>query len=349
MTPPQLRLLSSRFRRPAGAVTPSMGEVVAKLSDGRFVMVPTTCPCGEASADVVIAHIDRYRLPLTSVLCRACGTVRFDPYLDASSLADFYTHHYQRVYGRAVDPVEYFDRQQVYGRKVIAGFGGGVSSVLEVGCGAGGGLAPFHTAGVRVAGCDLSLPLIEYGRERGVPNLHVGSVGELGDQLGREFDLVFLHHVFEHISDPLGTLTAVGRLLAPGGRVLVIVPNLDGIHDHPFPAGDALQYLHIGHAFNYTPSGLLRTAGRVGFAGRRVTPPQTPTAWSHAPELWVELRLAAAPDRSKFTPEGDRRLRYLLRTERLYRVGLCPAQIVAAVGRVTSIGRLFRRLRGRTP
>jgi SAM-dependent methyltransferase len=39
------------------------------------------------------------------------------------------------------------------------------------------------------------------------------------------FDVVVLWHVLEHLSDPGATLVQVGRLLRPGGTLLVGVPN----------------------------------------------------------------------------------------------------------------------------
>lgn len=43
-------------------------------------------------------------------------------------------------------------------------------------------------------------------------------------------DTVVALNVVEHIEDHIGTLCAMGSLLAPGGRVVVLVPSLPGIY-----------------------------------------------------------------------------------------------------------------------
>ena len=43
---------------------------------------------------------------------------------------------------------------------------------------------------------------------------------------GRQFDTIILLDVLEHMSDPFGFLKQVQRILAPGGRVIISVPNV---------------------------------------------------------------------------------------------------------------------------
>ena len=143
--------------------------------------------------------------------------------------------------------------------------------------------------------------------------------------------------------------------LAPGGRILVIVPELAGLHTHPYPAGDAIGLLHVAHKYNYTPLGLDLVARRVGMGGQRTNPPAgMPTAWTDGPELWMEFCPEARARPTALLPvrePGRAMLRYLRRTERLYRWGLCPAQLaqrlpdrpwVATVARLLKVARSGR-------
>ncbi len=41
----------------------------------------------------------------------------------------------------------------------------------------------------------------------------------------QRYDAVFLVHVLEHVVDPVATLKSIGRLLSPGGRAFIVVPN----------------------------------------------------------------------------------------------------------------------------
>lgn len=54
--------------------------------------------------------------------------------------------------------------------------------------------------------------------------------GEVHDSIeplvGRQFDVIILLDVLEHMSDPFGFLRQVEGLLAPGGRIAISVPNV---------------------------------------------------------------------------------------------------------------------------
>ena len=41
----------------------------------------------------------------------------------------------------------------------------------------------------------------------------------------QRFDSIFIVHVLEHLIDPVTVLKRAGELLAPGGRLFLIVPN----------------------------------------------------------------------------------------------------------------------------
>lgn len=54
-----------------------------------------------------------------------------------------------------------------------------------------------------------------------------GDIGHLGeDDFGqRRFDVIMSSHSLEHLSDPVGAMSRWSRLLAPGGKLVVAVPN----------------------------------------------------------------------------------------------------------------------------
>ncbi len=330
------QLLSPRFARDNAAavqasLSPAQRAMVEaferRIADSQVHLVDERCPCGAAD-DTVVSEIDRYGLPLTTVLCAACGCLRTNPYLDDPSLDDFYRTTYQTMYARAPHLETYFANQTGYGVRVRALYEVELpqrASVLEVGCGAGGSLVAFHDRGHFVAGCELSRDLIEFGRSKGVPNLWHGTVEEMPMPLASQrWDLIYLHHVFEHVQSPSKSLHSLSRLLAPGGRILTIVPDVTRIDQFTNPNGDALKFLHVAHKFNYTVPCLEVVGHAVGLAAAPATPPpELKTAWSEMPELWMEFR---APTGGLTTPrlprgEGERILNYLLNTERRHLAG----------------------------
>lgn len=73
----------------------------------------------------------------------------------------------------------------------------------------------------------------------------------------QSFDLVLAIEVFEHTRAPYLLMEEVARILAPGGRFIMSVPNV--MH-----AVSRLSYLFTGHYAMYpTPSARLENAGRL--------------------------------------------------------------------------------------
>jgi SAM-dependent methyltransferase len=340
-------LLSTRFNRQAGSAVRlgraqhALTETVSgKLNDGTYRMLADPCPCGNPGTDWLLSEVDRYGLPLDTVLCSACGTLRIDPYLDDESLADFYTRHYQQMYGRANDRPAYFTKQQSYGRRILDSVNAWLpkdSFVFEIGCGAGGALSVLRQAGYQVSGCDFSRELIDYGSTRGL-SLHWGTPVEILKSLPAP-SLIYMHHVFEHVRDPLTQLQELRELLAPGGKLLIIVPDVSRISEFPFPAGDLRLFVHIAHRYNFSLEGLRLLAGRADLVVEELQQRDA----HESPEFWALLSRKHDVRSVEADPHaGSEMLAYLRRTERLRGLRLTHGQIVALPGRIRGkLARMF--------
>lgn len=103
----------------------------------------------------------------------------------------------------------------------IAAMAGG--RLLDVGCGSGAWLARMRSLGWAVAGVDLDVRAVATARSL---DLAVGC-GTLVEQHlpAAHFDVLTLHHVIEHVQDPIELLTECRRLLKPEGRLILATPN----------------------------------------------------------------------------------------------------------------------------
>ncbi len=132
------------------------------------------------------------------------------------------------------------------------------AALLDVGCGQGHLLRSLHGLGFRnLLGID---PYVASDQTLGEGFRILKK--NLSDTPGT-FDVVMLHHVFEHLGQPLETLRDVARLLKPGGTALLRIP-----------VADSWAYRHYGpdwfnldaprHLFLYTRRSLERLAQQAG-------------------------------------------------------------------------------------
>lgn len=102
------------------------------------------------------------------------------------------------------------------------------SRVLEIGCGDGGNLLPFARMGCEVVGIDISESRIrDAGRfffERQQSGTFVCEDILRLPNLGRPFDVIVCHDVYEHITDKDCLLKTINSYLKPDGIAVVAFP-----------------------------------------------------------------------------------------------------------------------------
>jgi len=131
-------------------------------------------------------------------------------------------------------------------------------TVLEVGCGTGWLSLLLAEAGVAsVTGIDFSAEQIRLARSAAARSgaavrFEVASVDDLLAE-GRSFDVIVMHAFLHHLStaEIRDVLAGTRRLLAPGGRLVVLEPVLHGPADGRRPLG-----LRVLHRIERLPLGL---------------------------------------------------------------------------------------------
>lgn len=239
----------------------SISRYLFALDAGDYAQAARLCVCG-ADDDTLIAQIDRYGIPLNTVLCRNCGLMRSDPYLTSDALVRFYCNDYRDIYSPSLGVDQLFSAEQKTGQHIeqcLIQLGISYPSrVFEIGCGAGGALRCFQAHGCFVVGCDYSDDFLGYGRNLGL-KLVKGGVESL-TPYGRA-DLVVLCHVFEHMRDPVTELKKIHSLLNPGGLVYVVLPGIFSIRQTYGDFAHFLQNAHVWHFCLATLNYIMSLAG----------------------------------------------------------------------------------------
>ncbi len=133
--------------------------------------------------------------------------------------------------------------------------------ILDVGCGTGANLMMLGDFG-EAHGIDVSYDAISFCRERGLDNVRHGAAEDLPYE-DDTFDLVTALDVVEHLDDDAAGLREMGRVLRPGGRILLFVPAfmfLWGLQDDV-----------SNHRRRYRLPQLLKVVREAGFEIERAT------------------------------------------------------------------------------
>jgi SAM-dependent methyltransferase len=183
------------------------------------------CPlCRRADHVLDVGIVEASEEGAVLAACRACrhGFMRHRP------TSTWFDHFYAQEWDRHGRELVESDARTVRPDPKVVRFCAaelpGRARVLDVGAGFGAQLLAFREAGHEPHGVERSEHRAAYVRDRlGIPceTAPLESV-----ELAGGYDLVFSHHVLEHVSDPRAALMDAARLLREGGLLYTAVPNV---------------------------------------------------------------------------------------------------------------------------
>jgi SAM-dependent methyltransferase len=209
-------------------------EYAADLTGGtdRFLEpAREDCPwCGGRELRVRIRTSDRVQCKpgrFTVAECETCGHVFQNPRLSLEGLDFYYRDVYDRLGEDSTDHVFGMAEASYSGRANVVRRHTAPGNWLDVGTGHG----HFCTYAQGVFpetvfdGLDLSAGIDEAQRRGWVATGYRGLFPDFAEKLAGSYDVVSMHHYLEHTLDPRAELNAAARVVAPGGYLLIEVPN----------------------------------------------------------------------------------------------------------------------------
>ncbi len=137
-------------------------------------------------------------------------------------------------------------------------------AILDVGCGHGTYLKILHRLGYRrLTGVD---PYIETDLE---PRAGVRIQKKFLHEVNGEWDLIMLHHSFEHMPDPAGAMAQLARLLTDTGLALINIPSASS-HAWKTYRENWVQLDAPRHYFLHSDQSLRLLAERAGLKIRHI-------------------------------------------------------------------------------
>jgi 2-polyprenyl-3-methyl-5-hydroxy-6-metoxy-1,4-benzoquinol methylase len=141
--------------------------------------------------------------------------------------------------------------------------------LLDVGCGDGAYLDWMRHLGWTVTGVDPDPRAAEKAKERYGIRVAARSIEAAGFPPD-SFDAVTLNHVLEHVIDPVDLLRRCRDVLAPGGRIMCVTPNVESLGRRRFGRRwrpwDPPRHLH-----HFSRKSIAETARRAGLRVQSVS------------------------------------------------------------------------------
>jgi 2-polyprenyl-3-methyl-5-hydroxy-6-metoxy-1,4-benzoquinol methylase len=223
--------------------------------------------------------------------CGRCG-LRFRKPPSRDEIEAYYgaSYHDKMVGGEqdqhreSVHRLENEDRIQ-YLRRFRSG-----GKVLDIGCSVGHFASQLRAAGFDAHGSDISAYACGKAAETlGADRVFAGPVESFAERLEQTLDVVTMMDVIEHFGDVNGPLTAIRRILKPGGILFLRTPTLSSpFHrvaewSHKLSGGrykDAmLKLYHAEHLFFFDEKSIRALLESLGYEVVAVDP--DPLLWNN--------------------------------------------------------------------
>ncbi len=236
------------------------GRAVTPI-EGALAIAVAPCPICDARIAVPILAVEGVRPPI--VRC-GCGLGRFAVTPGEREVESFYPPVYYGAPGAKFHPlIEWLVRMvgTRHVRSLTRGLRPG-ARILDVGCGRGVLLSVLADHGFEAHGVEVSEAAC-WGADPRAQIRIAPRLAEARYEAGH-FDEVIFWHVLEHLPEPRETLEEARRILRPGGRLIVAVPNFASLQ----AAWAKEAWFHLDpprHLFHFSASALRALVVRAGF------------------------------------------------------------------------------------
>lgn len=220
-----------------------------------------SCPLCTSGNHTVVSEWDRRRTPLRTVLCKHCGHAFTNPQPTATELKTFYAARYRNAYKgitkpkrkhiyraglRAVERLHYLQPFCSYGSKV-----------LDIGSGGGEFVYLLQKAGYSSRGIEPNKGYADFSKTAYGIDVAAGTLEDIGID-PYPWDAITLHHVLEHLADPVGALQSLTAGLDANGLLIIEVPNVEARYHAP------QRLFHLAHLHTFSLDSLTYAAKKAG-------------------------------------------------------------------------------------
>ena len=244
--------------------SPTLSELNAKLTQRDDWEIRKSCPACDMLSIRRFASI-RY---ISYEQCDSCGFVFANPAPPTAVVSDFYNsdfyNNYRTLEETRIGEEPYFSISAYTDPVRLAGWlkCDKSASILDFGCGPGSFVALLrdkfgfeNVEGLELNKKSASIALRHYA-------LKLAS--DINDLKHRQYDVVLLFEVIEHITKPDEVLSLCSSLLRPGGLLFITTPSVRSIPGRYFPS-HCNHFTGPSHVSLFTETALARLLARFSF------------------------------------------------------------------------------------
>ncbi len=210
--------------------------------------------------------------------------------------------------------------------------------LLDIGCGGGHFLARMRDLGWKVVGVEPDEAAVKVARDHFGLDARCATLETAGFE-DASFDAVTMHHVIEHMADPIELLRESNRVLKVGGKLVVVTPNMESLGRRWF--GKAwLHWDPPRHLLLFSPQSLRRCVEQAGLCVQDV---RTTAHWAEY-TWWTSCLIR----RDGYLPNGGstppsrslvlQALAYKLLMAGVCRLGDCGEEIILPARKLSTRG-----------
>lgn len=182
------------------------------------------------------------------------------------------TYKENKEYGKSIsDDIKMSARERNIKERLVLLKRAGIippAEMLEIGSHEGLFLKTAKENGFNVLGIEPNIYATGHSIENGVATIQ-GYFEEVFDKIkNRQFDIVALFHVLEHMPDYMANLAKIKYVLKSGGYLILEVPNVKSYRAKKYEGG--WMYIYEEHLHNFYPEKIKKALEDSGFVIKNI-------------------------------------------------------------------------------
>ena len=130
-------------------------------------------------------------------------------------------------------------------------------TILEIGSGHGEAIYNFDKIGYKVTGIEPDKKNVNIINKKLKNSECIVEKAETFS-FDKKFDIIWLNHVFEHLSKPIEFLKKIKSFLNESGFIFIEVPSVEKVNDYR-------TFLSVPHAYNYSKQSLINVSKKTDY------------------------------------------------------------------------------------